>query len=518
MRGSCRCRSTLRTGRAACATVALLSTAAGVRAAPVDVRLIEAVKNRDVETVRALLTPRPPTIDVNAATGDGATALHWAAHRDDVTMADLLLRAGARASAANDVGATPLHLACTNRSAPMVERLLAAHADPNAALLNGETVLMTCARAGDAKAVKALLQRGADVNATEHEHRQTALMWAVAERHPDVVRTLIDARADIRARSLAYPQTVVDEQTQRAGREELNYTVQRGGATPLLFAARNGDVDSARLLLEAGADANDAQADGVSALVLAAHSGNGRVASLLLDNGADPNTLASGYTALHAAVLRSDVTLVTALLAHRADPNLRITRGTPMRRDTTDWNLPKTLIGSTPYLLAARFLEPEILPLLAAAGADRNATLPNGANALMLAAGMGSSRTASRRGIETIDFGKVEPEGRVRETVAAVIGLGGDVRAASQAGDTALHVAAALGHDTVVQLLVERGADLNVRNTRGITPLAAAMFGSVAGRNRGAAPAGADLLGFEPPIELAHPTTVALLKKLGAAD
>src|SRR5262249_31736833 len=159
-----------------------------------------------------------------------------------------------------------------------------------------ETALMTCARAGDAPAVKALLAAGAAVNAVEHEHHQTALMWAVAERHPDVVQVLIDARADIRARSLVYDQTVGDEQTQRAGREARNYTGRRGGATPLLFAARVGDVESARLLLRAGADANDAQPDGVSALVLAAHSGHGPLAALLLDHGANPDTLASGYT------------------------------------------------------------------------------------------------------------------------------------------------------------------------------------------------------------------------------
>ena len=229
---------------------------------------------------------------------------------------------------------------------------------------------MTCARAGDARAVKALLAHGADVNAKEHEHQQTALMWAAAQRHPDVVQLLIEARADIRARSLTYAQTVVGEQTQRAGREELNYTVLRGGATPLLFAARVGDVESARLLLKAGADANDSQPDGVSALVLAAHSGNGPVAALLLEHGADPNAFGSGYTALHAAILRSDLNLVKALLARGANPNVRMTKGTPMRRDTTDWNLPATLIGSTPYLLAARFLEPDIMPVLVAGGAD----------------------------------------------------------------------------------------------------------------------------------------------------
>ena len=510
MRGFCLCKRAAAAGGLAFAASTLIA------AATIDLRLIQAVKNRDIEAVRALLNERPRAIDVNAAAGDGATALHWAAHRDDLAIVDLLLRSGARADASNDLGATPLHLACTNRSAPIVERLLAAGANANAALLNGETALMMCARAGAADGVAALTAGGADVNAHEREHQQTALMWAAAERHPDVVRLLIGAHADIRARSLSYAQTVVGEQTQRAGREELNYTVLRGGATPLLFAARVGDVASARLLLDAGADANDSQPDGVSALVLAAHSGNGTVAALLLEHGADPNALGSGYTALHAAVLRSDLNLVKTLLAHGANPNLRMTKGTPMRRDTTDWNLPKTLIGSTPYLLGAKFLEPDILPVLVQSGGDPHATMPDGTDALMLAAGMGSSKTASRRGIETIDFGKVEPESRVRETVAAVIAIGGDVNATSRTGDTALHVAAALGYDTVVQLLVEKGASVNVRNARGITPLAAAMFGSIAGRARASAPAGADLLGFEPPIELAHPDTVALLKKLGA--
>jgi uncharacterized protein len=492
-----------------------VACACGIAAAPsTDLRLIQAVKNRDLETARRLLSERRKTIDVNATQGDGATALHWAAHRDDLAAADLLLRSGARVNVANDLGTTPLHLACTNRSAAMVERLLAAGANANAAMLSGETVVMTCARSGEARTVQALIAHGADVNAREREHQQTALMWAVAERHPDVVRLLVAAHADIRARSLTYPQTVVGEQTQRAGREELNYTVLRGGATPLLFAARVGDVESARVLLQAGADANDAQPDGVTALVLAAHSGHGDVAVLLLDRGADPNGFGSGYSALHAAILRSDVNLVKALLAHGADPNLRIAKGTPMRRDTTDWNLPATLIGSTPYLLAARFLEPEIMPVLVAGGADPQLTMPDGANAVMLAAGMGSSKTASRRGIETIDFGKVEPERRVRDTVAAAVELGGAVNGTNQNGDTALHVSAALGHDTVVQYLADHGAGLDVKNKRGLTPLAAAMLGSITGRGRSAAPAGADSLGFERPIELAHPETVALLKRL----
>jgi ankyrin len=495
------------------AVAAMFSFAA--TAATTDERLIQAVRNKDIQSVRALLKERA---DVNAPQGDGATALHWAAHLDDLTIADLLIRAGARVNASDDDGTTPLHLACTNRSAPMVERLLAAGANANARLVNGETVLMTCARAGDAKAVKALLVHGADVNAKETAHDQTALMWAAAQGHPDVVQTLVEARADIRARARTYPQTVVGEQTQRAGREELNYTVLRGGSTPVLFTARDGDVESARILLAAGADPNDALPDGTSALVLAAHSGHGDVAALLLDKGADPNAFGTGYAALHAAVLRSDVSLVKALLAHKATPDIRMTKGTPVRRDTTDFNLPATLIGSTPYLLAARFLEPEIMRALAAAGADVKLTMQNGATALMLASGIGSSRNESRRGIAVIDFGKVEPESRVLEAVAAAVSLGADVNAANQAGDTALHSAAAQGYDTVVQFLADHGAQLNVKNKRGLTPLAALLAPPARGRGAAAAAAanGADLTGIDAPSETAHQSTVALLRKLGA--
>jgi uncharacterized protein len=484
-------------------------------AASSDRPLIEAVRNRDVQSVRTLLKERA---DVNAPQGDGATALHWAAHLDDLAIADVLIRAGAHPSTANDVGATPLHLACTNRSTPMVERLLAAGANPNARLLNGETVLMTCARAGEARAVKALLAHGAVVDAKESTHDQTALMWAVAQRHPDVVRLLVETGADLRARSRSYPQTVVGVQTQRAGREALNYSVLRGGSTPLLFAARAGEVASAGVLLDAGADADDALPDGTSALVLAAHSGHGGVAALLLDHGADPNAFGTGYTALHAAVLRSDVILVKALLAHGADPDMRIVRGTPLRRDTTDFNLPATLIGSTPYLLAARFLEPEIVRALAAGGADRTLTMPDGATPLMIAAGMGMRRDESRRGIAVIDFGKVEPEGRILETVRAVVVGGADVNAANQAGDTALHTAAAQGYDTVVQFLGDHGAQVNAKNRRGLTPLGTLV--STRGRNRGGAVDvnGADLTGVDAPVDGPHQSTAALLRKLGAVE
>jgi ankyrin repeat protein len=502
-------RSSLSSGVAGALGVLVL---AGVVCADVtDTPLVRAIRKKDVEAVRGLLKQR---VSVNTPSGDGTTPLLWAAHVNDITIADLLIRAGARASAANENGFTALHLACVNRSAPMVERLLSAGADANAASSNGETVLMTCARSGEPKAVKALLLHGARVNEREKTHDQTALMWAAAQSHPDVVQVLTETGADVRARSRTYPQTVVGESTQRAGREELNYTMLRGGSTALLLAARVGDAESARILVKAGADPNDSLPDGTSALVLAAHSGRGNVAEVLLDAGADPNAFGTGYTALHAAVLKSDPALVKALLARGADPNVRMTKGTPMRRDTTDFNLPATLIGTPPYLLAARFLEPDIMRALAAGGADVKATMANGTTALMLASGIGSSASADRRGIATIDFGKIEPESRVLEAVRAAVELGGDPGAANAAGDTALHASASLGHNTVIQYLVDHGAQVNVKNKRGQTPLAQLL----GGRGRNAAAAGADLTGVDGPREIPFPATVALLKTLGATE
>jgi ankyrin repeat protein len=358
-------------------------------------------------------------------------------------------------------------------------------------------------------AVMALLAHGASVNAKEPSHGQTALMWAAAQRHPKVAEALVHHGADVQARSRIYNQIVTSEVTQRAGREELNYTVPRGGSTPLLFAARSGDVDSARVLLAAGADVNDALPDGTGALVLAAHSGNGAVAALLLDKGADPNAATVGYTALHAAVLRADLDLVKALLAHGANPSAPITKGTPVRRLSQDFELPKTLIGATPYLLAAKYLEVKMMLVLAGAGADPRLAMKDGTTPLMASAGVGADVSADRRGLTVFDGGKIAEESRVVEAVTAALDLGADINAVNRAGDTALHGAASLGYDRVVQLLADKGAQLSVKNGRGQTPLAALT------RGRGQA-AGTGTAAL--PRQIAHPSTADLLRKLGAVE
>jgi len=458
-----------------CTALAAALVLAGAATALAETPLLEAARRDDGNRVAALLRGHP---DVNAKAADGSTALHWAAHHDDVALARLLLRAGARAGSADDTGATPLFLACMNRSDVMVVLLLDAGADANAALINGETALMTCSRTGDARTVRALLAHGADVNRKEPHHDQTALMWAAAGRHPDVVAALVAAGADVNARSRTYIQTVTSEVTQRRGREELNYSVPRGGSTPLLFAARSGDVDSARVLIEAHANVNDALPNGMTALVEAAHSGNEDIGILLLEKGADPNAAEAGYTALHAAVLRSGARLVNALLAHGANPNLRMTKGTPVRRNSEDFELPATLIGATPYFLAGKFLEPAIMRALAAGGADVHLSMKSGDTPLMAAAGMGASPQADRRGLSLLDGGRIEDERLVVESVGVALENGADVNAANQAGDTAVHAAALLGYDGVLKQLAGAGAKFEIKNGRGLTAL-----GQIAGKS-----------------------------------
>ncbi len=458
------------------ATSSSAAAAAGAPAGPgaAGTPLIEAVRGRDADRVRSLVKGRA---DVNAPQGDGSTALHWAVHLDDAALVDYLLESGARVDPANDLGVTPLYMSCTNRNGALTERLLRAGANPNAVLPNGETVLMNCARTGSAQGVRALLATGARANDKEATHDQTALMWAAAQGHHEAVAALVKAGADMRARSRVYQQTVTSEVTQRAGREELNYTVPRGGMTPLLFAARSGDVESARVLIEAGADRNEALPDGTPALTLAAYSGHGPLAALLLEKGADPNAAAVGYTALHAAVLRRDIDLVRTLLKFKANPNARMTKGTPMRRTSQDFDLPAVLIGATPFALAAKFLETDMVREMGRGGADVGMGLPSGATPLMMALGYGIVANSDRRGLSILDGGKAETEAQVVDTVTALLELGADVNAVNKGGETAMHIAVQRGYNQAIKLLAAKGASVNARNANGQTPL-----GQLAGR------------------------------------
>ena len=460
--------------------LSLVSLAAPA-AASASIDLLEAVKNGDRETVRHLLSG---DVDVTVAWGDGTTALHWAVLHRDLETTKLLIRAGADASAANDHGVTPLSLACTNASTPLVRTLLEASADPDAATSMGETVLMACARAGSADAVSALLAHGAsNINARERSRGQTALMWAAAQRHPDVVRVLLANGADVHARS-DVSHVLVPTNAYASGQSNREAVeMPMGGFTPLLFAARQGAVESARILLDAGANVNDAAPDGISVLVLAAHSGHTKLVEFLLERGADEDAAEVGYTALHAAVLRGDMGMITALLGHGADPNARLTKGTRVPRDTTHWVLSSYLAGATPFLLAAKYAEPEIMKILVENGADPLLAANDGTTPLMVAAGLTWGWNMEDRRDRAVPNEVVdalhENKARTMEVVTLAVDLAADqairldgsyVNMTNDAGDTALHGATFKGFGAAVDFLIEQGGDMRVKNKRGRSP------------------------------------------------
>ncbi len=457
--------------------VSLLSVAS-FAATSSNPRLVESAREGDKETVRSLLKG---DVDVNARQADGATALAWAAYRDDLEIAELLIDAGANVNVPNDYGATPLLLACANGSAAMVDRLLQAGADANAAAWAGETVLMSCARTGDVEAVKSLLTHGAEVNAKETRQGQTALMWAAAGKHPEVARALIEGGADVNAHT-------------------------KSGFTPLMFAAQQGDLESARILLAAGANVNAAtNADslwpGETALLVASVSGHEALSIFLLDNGADQNAAdPNGLTAIHFAVMRglalisrvrtrrfaphlirpNMVGLVKALLAHGANPNARVGKAPgadPLSigdklLQTTNTTPPAgsvSPVGATAFLMAALSYDASLMRILVAGGADPLLATEENVTPLMVAAGLTRWRNSGAPLTE-------EDEARALEAVKLTVELGADVNAADSIdGLTALHGAAFNGSNRIIQFLAESGADLDTRDIAGQTPLHKAL-------------------------------------------
>jgi ankyrin repeat protein len=453
-------RLTLRLSRIA--TTLMIACLSAVLVYASDVPLVNAVKSGDREAVRILVEQR---VDVNLAEPDGTTALHWAVQRDDSEMVALLLRAGAVVKTVNRFGVAPLSLACINGNADIVETLLKAGADPNTSLPEGETALMTAARTGKLDAVKALLSYGADPDAKETwRGGQTALMWAAADGHSSVVKTLIEHGADFNVRSA-------------------------GHFTALLFAVREGKSDTVRVLLDSGADVNETllatvrqrgvsapkPAPGPSALVLAVANAHYELASLLLERGANPNAAEAGWTALHTITWvrkagvgdnppapqglgnMDSLQLVKRLAAHGADLNARITKEPNVLTDLT-------MIGATPFLMAARTADVELMRLLADLGADP--LLPNSEDTtpLMAAAGVGTLNAKEDPGSES----------EVLEAVKLAVALGGDVNGVDKNGDTALHGAASKQVPSVVPFLVETGIQTAIwtqKNKNGWTPL-----------------------------------------------
>ena len=447
--------------------VTFLLTANGVRgAAVVDAGLLDAIKAVDDAGVRAALGRG---VDVSAAEADGTTPLHWAVHANDATIVELLLAAGADAQAVNRYGVRPIALACTNGNAAIVALLLEAGVDANVTLAEGETALMTAARTGALDIVNLLVDHGADVNAVESWRGQTALMWAAAEGHAELLPPLLSHGADIGARSTR-------------------------GWTALLFAAREGQIDAVGTLLEAGADIEETlpvenyerragtsagrPSTGLNALLMATHNAHFEIGALLVDRGADVNVALRGWTVLHqvswvrktsipggsnepppeGSGTMTGIEFVRKVVAAGADVNARVTSRPPV--GSTRMNF----IGSTPFLLAARTGDAELMRVLAEVGADP--LLPNEDNTtpIMVAAGVGSASPGQNPGTGA----------EVLEAVQVALELGGDLDGVDDKGQTVMHGAAYAHLPKVVTFLVEAGASVDVwnqPNARGWTPL-----------------------------------------------
>jgi len=478
----------------------------------------------DLAGVRALLDQAPGA--VNAAGVDGTTALHWAVRADHRDMVNLLIRAGADATARNRYGLTPLYLAAVNGSAEMIRILLDAGADPNGVAPTGETALMTASRTGDPAAMRVLLDRGARVDARDAEFAQTALMLAVRENHPGAVKLLLEQGAAVNAQTRIGPTPEFRPPCKGTGCGSEGVGINRGGLpdrgrraealggmTPLLYAARDGRVEEARLLVAAGADIEIAEANQIRPLLMAVLNNHLEVARLLLAKGANPNADDFwGRSPLWAAVDYRNLDMnnrdqdsptdngvdrgpildfVKVLLAAGANVNARTREVPPSRRwlyalGDVSW---VDFTGQTPFLRAAFSGDVATMRLLLEHGADPNLSTPAGTTPLMAAAGVNWAVAQTY----------TESKAALLEAVALCLEHGADVNATNSMGLTALMGAANRGSNDIIRFLVDHGARLDVKDRQGRTPIrwAEGVFLAAVGAER-------------------KPETIALLEKLAA--
>jgi ankyrin repeat protein len=404
--------------------------------------------------------------DVNRRNADGSTPLQWAVYAGDVAEVERLLRAGADVSLANSYGATPMSLAAEVGNTEMLKLLLEIGADADSPNPDGQTALLAVARTGNVKAAQLLLNEGATVDAREKWGGQTALMWASARRHPEMMQLLISKGADVNARS-------IDRNYQRhVTAEGRPKSLDSGGLTPLLYAARENCVACVDVLLENGADIDLPDPDGVSPLHVAIMNANWDLARQLILAGADVNQWdIFGEAPLFTAIgLRSRIdggrasidplnktdglTIVNVLLERGADPNMQLFFRPANVSGSTNTR------GSTPLVRAATNGDLEVVNLLLKHGAD--ATVHTADRQTPIHAVL-AGRSSEQQALELI---RVLQEAGADVNVTALVNHGEEVR-----GGTALHYAVRKRYKEVIKQLASFGIDLNATDQDGLTAL-----------------------------------------------
>jgi uncharacterized protein len=485
-------------------TVSLTGSTYAAETVVKDQRLVQAVKAGDSTTAAALLGKK---IDPNIAEPDGTTPLHWAVRNNDAALVDRLIRAGADVKATNRYGVSAIALACESGSAAVVEKLIAAGVSANATGPYGETALHTCAHAGKVEAAKVLIARGAALDAGDSWRGQTPLMWAAAQRHPDMMRALIEAGADVNARS-----TIIAWERQRTS-EPRDKWLPPGGLTPMLFAAREGCVDCVKVLISSGADPNIVDPDQYSPLVLALINGHFDVAGALIDAGANVDMQDKvGRTALWAAVdahtipssnrpapRETDDTLgsmdiIKKLLDGGARVDVPLRAQVPYRTKLDRGGDGVLGAGTTPLLRAAKAGDVPVIKMLLEKGANPRAATRNNVNAIMMAANV-SAR-------EEDMTGRNKTQKEAIESIRLLLTAGTDINGVDAQGRTAAHGAAMWGWTDVVRFLSENGLKLDIQDKRGYTALDTAL--GLAGG-----------FGFGGTSGVAHEETAKVIRELG---
>ena len=478
---------------AAAIAVAVICPAEALAA--VSAPLVDAVERGDHAAVRMLISQH---MDVNAARSDGITPLLAAVHADRVDIADTLLRAGAGASTADRYGVTPLYLACVNGNAEMIRRLLDGGADPNGVDPGGETPLMTAARTGNPAALRLLLERRATVDAREPEFQQTALMIAVRENQDAAVAVLLAAGASPNAQTRKGPTPAFVAPCKGTGCGSEGVGINRGGLpdrgrraevkggfTPLLYAARDGRLSAARRLVEAGADIELADGNGIRPLLMALLNNKLDVARFLVSKGANVNAddfwgrsplwAAVEYRNLDMNNVEQDdpkdngvdrapiLAFIKELIDAGANVNARTRELPPSRRwlyslNDVSW---VDFTGQTPFLRAAFSGDTAAMRLLVEHGADPNLPTLAGTTPLMAAAGVGW----------VVAQTYTESPKALVDAVTLCLELGADINATNSMGLTPLLGAVNRGSNDIVELLVKRGARLDIKDKEGRTAL-----------------------------------------------